>query len=186
MYSCRAIIFDRKKILTGNKLKLFTDKLGKIEAYYKFNIKNINLDKLNLIKVNLKSYKDKIYLQNYIVENYFFKIRDNYEKAIIAMYLIELLDKTMDFDLPESKIFNMFISFLNFLSNEENQSKIFVNLIKFISYYFFFLGYGNLIENYKENYKKDISNVSFDEIIKLNEYIEKIFNIELNSLKINK
>ncbi|MGB9638318.1 MAG: DNA repair protein RecO C-terminal domain-containing protein, partial [bacterium] len=119
------------------------------------------------------------YLENYIVEDYFLNIRNSYSKSLIAMYLIELIDKTIDFDLPEKKIFNLLVKFLNFLNKEENENKILINLIKFINYYFLLLGYGNLFEfNEKEN------NISFEEIIKLNEKIEKNFNIELNSIKI--
>lgn len=179
MHNYRAIILNKKKILNGNKIKLFTDKLGKIETYYKFNIKNINLDKLNLLKANIKIYKNKFYLENYIVENYFLNIRNNYNKSLLAMYLIELVDKTIDFDLPEKKIFNLFINFLSFLDKEENQDKILINLLKFVNYYFFLLGYGNLFE-----FKGKINYISFKDIIKLNEKIERMFNIQLNSIKI--
>ncbi|MCX7870657.1 MAG: hypothetical protein N2485_03665 [bacterium] len=179
MYKCKAIVIDRKKILTGNKLKLFTDKLGKIETYYKFNIKNINLDKLNLLNINITTYRNKFYLQNYIVENYFIKIRTNYIKTLIAMYLIELIDKTIDFDFPEAKIFNMFVRFLNFLENEEIETKIYNNLLKFINYYLVFLGYGNLF-----NINKD-TDISFETILDMNKQIEQILNIQINSLKIS-
>ncbi len=179
MYNCKAIIIDTKKILNGNKLKLFTDKLGKIEVYYRFNIKNINLDKLNLLNVNIRTYRSRFYLQNYIVESYFVKIRGSYVKTLVAMYLIELIDKTIDFDFPESKIFNMFVKFLNFLEKEEIETKIWNNLLKFINYYLAFLGYGNLADIPKN------VDISFHTILNINKQVEQIFNIQINSLKIN-
>lgn len=119
---------------------LFTDLLGKIVVKAKSATKINNkwkriIETLNLIDTNIYKRRDYLYLTESKVIDSFFPIKKDFNKSIIAFYLINIIDKTQIDNNPNINIFNLITNTLNLIKAKNNLNIIFLsfllNLLKF-------------------------------------------------------
>ncbi|MCX7758004.1 MAG: DNA repair protein RecO [bacterium] len=160
------IIIEKSHLPRGRKLLLFCKNIGLCWFFYPYKIKNLNLDTLNLISFQIKKNKDYMFISQYRVINYYEKIRRSFNKKIIAQTIFEIIKKTVPENQKENKLYNMIISFINYLEKTDNNESIFKNFNKLL-----------VLLTLENGYTIQPTDNTMESICK----IEKLIGIEINS-----
>ncbi|KKR35154.1 MAG: recombination and repair protein RecO protein [Candidatus Magasanikbacteria bacterium GW2011_GWA2_40_10] len=118
-----AIVLSRKNIKEFDQMiSLYTRELGKVDVLAK-GIKKItsknsaNLEILSLVEIEIASGKEVDHLTKVQPIKIFKEIYSDFDKIFIANYAVKLADTNLLTHQPDEKIFNLLLSFLEFLNS---------------------------------------------------------------------
>ncbi|MCX8095241.1 MAG: DNA repair protein RecO [Caldisericia bacterium] len=113
---------------------LYCDSLGKIIARAKSCFKKDTkwtsiIETMNLIDTSLYKKREYFYLTETKVLDSYINIKLNLKKSIIALEILNLIDKTQVESNPNIILFNTLINFFENLKTTTNEDSLFINLI---------------------------------------------------------
>lgn len=126
------IIFRQVKATSGRRmLLLFTKKYGKISAGSNISEKGRNKAALAMRPFTYGTYelfKNREYynINSADVKKSFFKIGEDVDKYMQASFALELTEKMIPEDLPQPRLFNLLIDFLDAMEGRERRHETLV------------------------------------------------------------
>jgi len=113
---------------------LYTDSLGKVLAKAKSGFKKdtkwvSKIETMNLIDTALYKKRDYYYLTETVVIDSFIDIKRDLNKSLIALEVLDLIDKTQVENNPNINLFNKLKEFLDLLRKLENFYPLFISFI---------------------------------------------------------
>ena len=197
-FEVEALVIEKLDIGEGDRIiTLFEKNRGKIKVFIKGIRKSKNreiyaTDPLVLGIYKLRKKGEMYYNTSLQLKNPFLKIKSNFFKLEISIYILRLIDKIIFENIEAKKIYKLSLNALIYIEETDDKNKIFVML----SYYFYKIivyeglkpeikgkSYFNLREGILEDEKKQYS-ISLDD--REYEYIQKLNKVDIagiNELK---
>ena len=197
-FEVEALVIEKLDIGEGDRIiTLFEKNRGKIKVLIKGIRKSKNrevyaTDPLVLGIYKLRKKSEMYYNTSLQLENPFLKIKNNFFKLEISIYILRLIDKIIFENIEAKKIYKLSLNALIYIEETDDKNKILVML----SYYFYKIivyeglkpeikgkSYFNLREGIFEDEKKQYS-ISLDD--REYEYIQKLNKVDIagiNELK---
>lgn len=184
----KALILRKKNVNENNvSVIMFTKNNGKLNAIvYGSRASNkkekISLSPFSYIDVELSKKNTDIVLKNYSLEKNYNKIYSNLEKLEIAYYIVDVLNKILEYHFVDSNLYDKIKEIFDFLNDIDNsifleEGYIYKFLTRFLRRLMIELGiYEEL--SFKNNL--DFINVLED----YERYINTYFNIKIDYKKI--
>lgn len=133
-------------------ISLYTRELGKVDVLAK-GIKKItsknssNLEIMSLVEIDIAKGKEVDHLTKVQPVNFFKEIYTDLDKIFIAGYIIKIAGDNLMTQQPDEKIFNLLLSFLEFLNSTSQINKLKL-ATGFIFKFWHYLGFGVQEEKY--------------------------------------
>lgn len=194
MEQIEAIVIN--KFDTGESdrvITLFNKEKGKIRVFIKGIRKSKNRELYATEPLVLGEYKLKKKNENYIADTFilknpFFKIKDNFFKLELSIYLVKIIDKIIFENMSSEKLYKLFLNALIYIEKTCEKNKI----ILMISYFFYkIIEYEGLKikiqgESYLNLEKRTIKNNKEAPCIYISKkefkYIEKLNKVDIEGL----
>ncbi|MDI6861559.1 MAG: DNA repair protein RecO [Caldisericia bacterium] len=113
---------------------LFTDTIGKVVARAKSGFKKDTkwtsiIETMNLIDTSLYKKRDYYYLTETKVIESFLTIKRDLNRSLVALQVLDLIDKTQVENNSNNNLFNALFDFFNKLKTFNNYNSLFINFI---------------------------------------------------------